>query len=176
MLREEERRKALGYQVRSQSPRFERLVDESIYLLGACDAQFADARCDYLESGCRLFDIRCRPLCRPPRKRCSPTTLDSAACHRKRLSTKFTIQVMIESPDALPLTVPIQTIERSCCHRPRTIKGYHPLRFRSALGCASFRVALASNRRTRAIAFRLEMVFSQLAPIHVQRPSIRRSR
>ena len=88
---------------------------------------------------------------------------------------KFTIRVLIESPDALPLSVPIQTIERSCdriedvglrleeakailsglqehlvrqqladhlqrhrpcpcCHRPRTIKGYHPLRFRSAFG------------------------------------------
>jgi hypothetical protein len=88
---------------------------------------------------------------------------------------KFTIQVLIESPDALPLSVPIQTIERACdriedvglrleeakallsglqdqlvrqqlaehierhrdcacCHRPRTIKGYHPLRFRSAFG------------------------------------------
>jgi hypothetical protein len=82
---------------------------------------------------------------------------------------------MIESPDALPLTVPVQTIERSCerveevglrleeakailsglqeqlvrqqlaqylcehrscpcCHRLRTLKGYHPLRFRSAFG------------------------------------------
>jgi hypothetical protein len=88
---------------------------------------------------------------------------------------KFTIQVLIESPNALPLSVPIQTIERSCervedvglrldeakaalqglqeqlirqqlagylkAHRPcpccgrlRTIKGYHPLRFRSAFG------------------------------------------
>lgn len=88
---------------------------------------------------------------------------------------KFTIQVLIESPDALPLSVPIQTIERSCervedvglrleevkailsglqeqlvrqqlaeylhdhrscpcCHRLRPIKGYHPLRFRSAFG------------------------------------------
>ena len=27
---------------------------------------------------------------------------------------KFTIQVLIESPDALPLSVAIQTIERSC--------------------------------------------------------------
>jgi len=27
---------------------------------------------------------------------------------------KFTIQVLIESPDALPLSVPIQTIERMC--------------------------------------------------------------
>ena len=27
---------------------------------------------------------------------------------------KFTIQVLIEFPDALPLSVPIQTIERSC--------------------------------------------------------------
>src|ERR1019366_8751123 len=27
---------------------------------------------------------------------------------------KFTIQVLIESPDALPLSVPIQTLERSC--------------------------------------------------------------
>jgi hypothetical protein len=27
---------------------------------------------------------------------------------------KFTIQVLIESPDALPLSVPIRTIERSC--------------------------------------------------------------
>jgi hypothetical protein len=83
--------------------------------------------------------------------------------------------VLIESPDALPLSVPIQTIERSCervedvglrleeaksvlhglqeqligqqltdhlarhrpcphCRRPRTLKGYHPLRFRSAFG------------------------------------------
>ena len=88
---------------------------------------------------------------------------------------KFTIQVLIESPEALPLSVPVQTIERSCCriedlglrleeakailnglqeqlvrqqlaehlqshrpcrccHRPRNIKGYHPLRFRSAFG------------------------------------------
>ena len=88
---------------------------------------------------------------------------------------KFTIQVLIESPDAPPLSVPVQTIERSCdriedvglrlgeakeilsglqeqlvrhqlaghlerhrpcpcCHRLRTIKGYHPLRFRSAFG------------------------------------------
>jgi hypothetical protein len=88
---------------------------------------------------------------------------------------KFTIQVLIESPDALPLSIPVQTIERSCdriedvglrlaeakeilsglqeqlvrqqladhlqkyrpcpcCHRPRTIKGYHRLRFRSAFG------------------------------------------
>jgi hypothetical protein len=29
---------------------------------------------------------------------------------------KFTIQVLIESPDALPLSVPVQTIERSCEH------------------------------------------------------------
>lgn len=28
---------------------------------------------------------------------------------------KFTIQVLIESPEALPLSVPVQTIERSCC-------------------------------------------------------------
>ena len=27
---------------------------------------------------------------------------------------KFTIQVLIESPDALTLSVPVQTIERSC--------------------------------------------------------------
>jgi hypothetical protein len=27
---------------------------------------------------------------------------------------KFTIQVLIESPDALPVSLPIQTIERSC--------------------------------------------------------------
>jgi hypothetical protein len=27
---------------------------------------------------------------------------------------KFTIQVLIESPDTLPLSVPIQTVERSC--------------------------------------------------------------
>ncbi len=88
---------------------------------------------------------------------------------------KFTIQVLIESPDALPLSISVQTIERSCdriedvglrlgeakeilsglqeqlvrqqladhlqkhrpclcCHRPRTIKGYHQLRFRSAFG------------------------------------------
>jgi Plasmid pRiA4b ORF-3-like protein len=93
----------------------------------------------------------------------------------RRLSMKFTIQVLIESPDAPPLGIPIQTIERSCdriedvglrlaeakailsglqgqlvsqqladhlrrqrpcpcCHRPRTIKGYHPLRFRSPFG------------------------------------------
>src|SRR5450631_2620026 len=93
----------------------------------------------------------------------------------RRLSMKFTIRVLIESPDALPLGIPIQTIERSCdriedvglrlaeakailsglqeqlvsqqladhlqrhrpcpcCHRPRTIKGYHPLRFRSPFG------------------------------------------
>jgi hypothetical protein len=86
---------------------------------------------------------------------------------------KFTIQVLIESPDALPLSLPIQTIERSCariedvglrleeakailsglqeqlvrqqlaeylhdhrpcpcCHRLRAVKGYHPMRFRSA--------------------------------------------
>jgi hypothetical protein len=32
----------------------------------------------------------------------------------RRLSMKFTIQVLIESPDALPLGIPIQTIERSC--------------------------------------------------------------
>jgi hypothetical protein len=88
---------------------------------------------------------------------------------------KFTIQVLIESPDALPLSVPVQTIERSCnriedvglrlqeakailgglqeqlvrqqlaeylhdhrpcpcCHRLRSVKGYHPMRFRSAYG------------------------------------------
>ena len=88
---------------------------------------------------------------------------------------KFIIQALIETPDGLPLTVPVQTIERSCdriedvglrleeaksilnglqerlvrqqlaehldrhracpdCHRPRMIKGYHPLRFRSAFG------------------------------------------
>ena len=85
---------------------------------------------------------------------------------------KFAIQVLIESPDTLPLSIPFQTIERSCdqiedrleeakailsglqeqlvrqqladhlqrhrpcpcCHRPRPIKGYHPLRFRSAFG------------------------------------------
>ena len=88
---------------------------------------------------------------------------------------KFIIQALIETPDGLPLTVPVQTIERSCdriedvglrleeaksilnglqdrlvrqqlaehldrhracpdCHRPRTITGYHPLRFRSAFG------------------------------------------
>jgi hypothetical protein len=29
---------------------------------------------------------------------------------------KFTIQVLVESPDALPLGIPIQTIERSCEH------------------------------------------------------------
>jgi hypothetical protein len=32
----------------------------------------------------------------------------------RRLSMKFTIQVLIESPDTLPLSVPIQTVERSC--------------------------------------------------------------
>jgi hypothetical protein len=93
---------------------------------------------------------------------------------RKR-SMKFTIQVLIESPDALPLSVPIQALDRTCehvedvglrldeakailhglqeqlirqqlvgyldahrpcpcCHRLRAIKGYHPLRFRSAFG------------------------------------------
>src|SRR5271166_5184716 len=92
--------------------------------------------------------------------------------HTRRLSMKFTIQVLIESPDALALSIPVQTIERSCdriedvglrlgeakkilsglqdqlvrqqladhlqkyrpcacCRRPRTIKGYHRLRFRS---------------------------------------------
>ncbi len=91
----------------------------------------------------------------------------------RRLSMKFTIQALIETPEGLPLTVPVQTIERSCdriedvglrleeaklilnalqeqlvrqqlaehlqrhracpeCRRPRTIKGYQPLRFRSA--------------------------------------------
>jgi hypothetical protein len=93
---------------------------------------------------------------------------------------KFTIQVLIESPDALPLSVPVQTIERACdriedaglrleeakailkgvqeqlvrqqlvehlqsqrpcpcCHRPRNIKGYHSLRFRSAFGDLALR-------------------------------------
>ena len=88
--------------------------------------------------------------------------------------------MLIEGADALPLTVPIQTIDRpgerveeigfqtaeaksilgglqevvvrhqlaeylagkrSCphCQRPRTIKGYHPLRFRSAYGDVSLR-------------------------------------
>ena len=88
---------------------------------------------------------------------------------------KFTIQVLIEAADALPLTVPIQIIDRPCesieevglhtaeaksilkgleenvvrqqlaeflatkrscprCQRSRAIKGYHPLRFRSAYG------------------------------------------
>ena len=88
---------------------------------------------------------------------------------------KFIIQALIETPDGLPLTVPVQTIERSCdriedvglrleeaksiltrlqdqlvrqqlaehlertracpsCHRAPSIKGYHPLRFRSAFG------------------------------------------
>jgi len=88
---------------------------------------------------------------------------------------KVTIQALIETAEGLPLTVSVQTIERSCdriedvglrleeaklilnalqeqlvrqqltehlqshracpdCHRPRTIKGYHPLRFRSAFG------------------------------------------
>ena len=88
---------------------------------------------------------------------------------------KFTIQVLIESPDALPLSVPIHALDRTggrvedvglrldeakailhglqeqlirqqlagyldahrpcpCCHRLRAIKGYHPLRFRSAFG------------------------------------------
>src|ERR1039457_1789431 len=92
--------------------------------------------------------------------------------HTRRLSMKFAIQVLIESPDTLPLSIPFQTIERSCdqiedrleeakailsglqeqlvrqqladhlqrhrpcpcCHRPRPIKGYHPLHFRSAFG------------------------------------------
>jgi hypothetical protein len=93
---------------------------------------------------------------------------------------KITIQVLIEGADALPLTVPIQTIDRpreriedvglqtveaksilrglqqivvrhqlaeylagkrSCphCQRSRAIKGYHPLRFRSAYGDVSLR-------------------------------------
>jgi hypothetical protein len=90
---------------------------------------------------------------------------------------KFAIQVLIESPDALPLSIPFQTIERSCdqiedrleeakvtlsglqeqlvrqqlgdhlqrhrpcpcCHRPRPIKGYRPLRFRSAFGDIALR-------------------------------------
>jgi len=93
---------------------------------------------------------------------------------------KFTIQVLIESPDALPLSVRVQTIERACdriedvglrleeakailkgvqdqlvrqqlaehlqshrpcpcCHRPRNIKGYHSLRFRSAFGDLALR-------------------------------------
>ena len=87
---------------------------------------------------------------------------------------KITIQVLIEGTDALPLTVPIHTIERLCewieevglqtveaksilrdwsrmssgtswpnttparscphCQRSRKIKGYHPVRFRSAYG------------------------------------------
>lgn len=29
---------------------------------------------------------------------------------------KFTIQVLIESPDSLPLTVPIQALDRTCEH------------------------------------------------------------
>jgi hypothetical protein len=93
---------------------------------------------------------------------------------------KFTVQVLIEAANALPLTVPIQTIERPCesieevglqtaeaksilqglqenlvrqqlaeflaaerpcphCQRSRAIKGYHPLRFRSAYGDVSLR-------------------------------------
>jgi len=93
---------------------------------------------------------------------------------------KFTIQVLIEAADALPLTVPIQIIDRPCesieevglqtaeaksilkgleenvvrqqlaeflvanrscphCQRSRAIKGYHPLRFRSAYGDVSLR-------------------------------------
>jgi hypothetical protein len=93
---------------------------------------------------------------------------------------KFTVQVLIEGADALPLTVPVQTIDRagerieeiglqtveaksilgglqqvvvrhqlaeylagqrSCphCQRSRAIKGYHPLRFRSAYGDVSLR-------------------------------------
>jgi hypothetical protein len=93
---------------------------------------------------------------------------------------KITIQVLIEGADALPLTVPIHTIERLCerieeiglqtveaksilrgleqnvvrhqlaeylagkrscphCQRSRAIKGYHPLRFRSAYGDVSLR-------------------------------------
>ena len=95
--------------------------------------------------------------------------------HTRRLSLKFTIQVLIESLEALALSVPVQTIERNCgriedvglrleeakailiglqeqlvreqlakhlqshrpcpsCRRPRNIKGYHSLRFRSAFG------------------------------------------
>lgn len=88
--------------------------------------------------------------------------------------------MLIESPDALPLSVPIQRIERPCdrledvglrldeakavlqglqeqlirqqlaeylemhrpcpdCYRSRAIKGYHPLRFRSAFGDVALR-------------------------------------
>ena len=93
---------------------------------------------------------------------------------------KFTIKVLIEAADALPLAVPIQIIYRPCesieelglqtaeaksilkeleenvvrqqlaeflaakrscphCQRSRAIKGYHPLRFRSAYGDVSLR-------------------------------------
>src|SRR5260370_39920754 len=93
---------------------------------------------------------------------------------------KITIQVLIEGNDALPLTVPIHTIDRLCerieevglqtveaksilrgledsvvrhqlaeclagkrscphCQRSRAIKGYHPLRFRSAYRDVSLR-------------------------------------
>ena len=85
---------------------------------------------------------------------------------------KFTIQMQIEEPGILPVTIPVHTIERSCeqiedvgiriaeakailgklqdefvrqqlaeflqahracpsCQRPRSIKGYHPLRLRN---------------------------------------------
>ena len=88
---------------------------------------------------------------------------------------KFTIQLLIEDTDRLPLLIPLDTIDRPCetledvglrlqeskavlgrlqeeivrnqlarhletnrschtCERPRAVKGYHPLRFRTAFG------------------------------------------
>ncbi len=38
------------------------------------------------------------------------------AMNPDRRSMKFTIQVLIESPDALPLSVPIQALDRTCEH------------------------------------------------------------
>ena len=93
---------------------------------------------------------------------------------------KFTVHVQIEQPGALPITLAIHTVERSCdqvedvglriaeakailgglqgavvqhqlavhlqahracpdCRRPRAIKGYHPLRFRTAFGDIALR-------------------------------------
>ena len=93
---------------------------------------------------------------------------------------KFTIQLLIEDTDRLPLSIPLETIDRACdvvedvglrlqeakavlgrlqeevvrnqlarhlethrscreCEHPRTIKGYHSLRFRTAFGDIALR-------------------------------------
>ncbi len=93
---------------------------------------------------------------------------------------KFTIQLLIEDTHRLPLSIPLETIDRPCdvvedvglrlreakavldrlqkevisnqlarhlethrschvCERPRAVKGYHPLRFRTAFGDISLR-------------------------------------